>query len=62
MDYREKLIRNNIVLCLKHKNLLSDWERSFVESVDGQEYDLTQNQFNRLNEVAESVNRKLLFR
>lgn len=60
MNYRDKIISDNIALCLRHKDLLTDWERNFVESVDGQDYPLTQNQFNRLNEIATKVNRKLL--
>ena len=40
--------------------MLTDWERSFIESVDSQKRDLTQKQFNRLQEITETVKRKEL--
>jgi hypothetical protein len=55
MNYREKIISDNIAFCLRYKHLLNHWEAQFVESVDSQEYDLTQKQFNRLQEIVQKL-------
>ena len=39
---------------------LSAWELEFLQSVDAQEYGLTNKQFNRLQEITENVKRKEL--
>ena len=60
MNLCDKIISNNISTCLRYKHFLTEWEISFVESVNGQEYPLSQKQFNRLNEIREKVDRELL--
>jgi hypothetical protein len=55
MNYREKIMSDNIAFCLRYKHLLNPWEAQFVESVDSQEYDLTQKQFNRLQEIVQKL-------
>lgn len=59
MNYREKIISDNIAFCLRYKHFLNDWERRFVESVNSQDYELTQKQFNRLQEIVQKLAREL---
>ena len=59
MDYRDKIISENIAFCLRFKHFLNEWETQFVSSVDRQEYPLTQKQFNRLQEVVTRLTKEL---
>ena len=60
MNYRNEIISRNISYLLRRMEFLTDWERGFIESVDSQKKDLTQKQFNRLQEITENVKRKEL--
>lgn len=55
MNYREKIISNNIAFCRANWKQLGEWEQKFVDSVDGQSYSLTQKQFNKLQDVAQNL-------
>ena len=59
MDYRDKIITQDIAFCLRFKHLLNEWETGFIGSVDSQTYPVTQNQFNRLQEVTQRIANKL---
>lgn len=59
MNYRDKIISDNIAFCLRYKHFMNEWETSFVESVNSQKYDLTQKQFNRLQEVVARLTKEL---
>ena len=59
MNAREKIISENIAFCLNYRHFLNDWETQFVESVARQDYDLTQRQFNRLQEIAQKLAKEL---
>lgn len=58
MNYRDEIISRNISYILRRKHLLNDWELQFLHSVDDQKNDLSNKQFNRLQEITEKVKRK----
>ena len=58
-NYRDKIIGQNIAFCLRFKHFMDEWEEKFINSVDSQEYPLTQKQFNKLQDVTERVTKKV---
>ena len=37
--------------CQEHEQRLSQWEREFIDSVDAQDYELTDAQFEKLSQI-----------
>jgi len=51
MNYREKIIEDDINLCEKMWNHLTEWEQQLVESIRNAK-DLSRQRFNKLQEIA----------
>lgn len=58
-SYRDKLISDNIAVCIRYRRKLCDWENSFIDSVDSQSYPLTLKQFNKLQDIAERLRNRV---
>ena len=59
MNYREKIIKESLDFCIRFKHFLNDWEKSFIESIENQSYELTEKQFNRLKEITEKLSKEV---
>ena len=58
MNYRMKIISDNLNFCERFDYVLNDWETQFIKSIrDRVDYggELSQKQFNRLQAVAQRV-------
>ena len=54
MTFREKFVRDNLELCKRNLEKLTDWEKGFIENLETlPAARLTKNQYNRLHEIAE---------
>jgi hypothetical protein len=59
MNFREKIIREDMETISPNMKALTEWEREFIASVRVQNYPLTQNQFNRIQEIAQRLRREV---
>lgn len=57
MSYRDQIISDNLGFCLRNRKILSDWEMGFVDSLNEWEDEVTQKQFNKLQDVVQRISR-----
>jgi len=57
MDYREKIITENLNFCKENIEVLNDWEKGFINSLNP-EWKLSQNQFNKLSDITLQVSQR----
>lgn len=57
VNFREKIVQENLATVNEHPELLTDWEREFMQTMNAYATPATCScpQFNRLKEIAERV-------